>query len=171
MLKVLIFGPPGSGKTTWAKQLSIKYDLPLFHIDRHFFNPDWSKRPQDDFFRDVDVHLELPKWLIDGNGMRTLEMRYKHANIAILLHPPRLICVYRMFYRWLTTLGELKHDGPEGSKNGVTWAMLKYMWNFKKDRMAIVHDLQKKYPQVRFFLVTNEEEKKQVEKMLHAKDN
>ncbi len=40
----MIFGRPGSGKTTFAFQLSQKTGLPLYHIDRHFYIDNWIAR-------------------------------------------------------------------------------------------------------------------------------
>jgi adenylate kinase family enzyme len=152
-MKILLFGPSGGGKTTWAKHLSQKFDLPLFHIDRYFFNPDWTKRPFEDFMANVDVHIELPRWIIDGNGMRSLETRYKESIVAILLHPPLLVCFSRIIYRWLSTLGKIKPDGPEGAKNGITWCMLIYIWNFEKRYTVSLEELREKYPHIPFYEV------------------
>ncbi|MBN1914993.1 MAG: AAA family ATPase, partial [Parachlamydiales bacterium] len=82
-MKILIFGIPGSGKTLLARKMSKELDLPVFHIDKHFFEKGWVERDHDHFLEDVKAVLKRENWIIDGNGMRTLEMRYKKANIVI----------------------------------------------------------------------------------------
>lgn len=168
-MKILLFGPPGTGKTTWAKELSRKLDLPLFHIDRHFFKGNWEKRPKEEFFRDVDVHMELDQWVIDGNGMRSLEMRYCRAEIAIYYHRPRLLCLWRIFYRIFETWGEPKLDGPDGTQNGVHWKLLEYLWNFDRKYRPMIEKLRERYPKIEFYEVRTDEQRQKLQRKFEAK--
>ena len=40
MKKVIVIGCPGSGKSTFAKALHNKTELPLYHLDMMYWNPD-----------------------------------------------------------------------------------------------------------------------------------
>lgn len=84
-MKILVFGIPGSGKTTFSNRLSEITKTPVFHVDRHFFESGkgWKERLEEDFLNDVRNQLEKDSWIIDGNGMRTLEMRFKEADLII----------------------------------------------------------------------------------------
>lgn len=42
--KIMIFGRPGSGKSTFALQLHKLTEIPLHHVDKHFFEAGWQKR-------------------------------------------------------------------------------------------------------------------------------
>ena len=64
--------------------------------------------------------LEMNQWIIDGNGMRTLEMRYQEADIAIYHRLSRFLCLYRIFYWWISTLITPSKDGPIGAMNSVS---------------------------------------------------
>jgi adenylate kinase family enzyme len=44
--RVLIIGCAGAGTTTLSKQLSKKLQLPMIHLDKHFWNKSWGK-PRD----------------------------------------------------------------------------------------------------------------------------
>lgn len=156
-MKVLVFGIPGSGKTTFSNRLSKLTDTPVFHIDRHFFQngKGWVERPREDFLNDVRKHLKEETWIIDGNGMRSLEMRFKEADIAIYCAFPRWICMLRIFYRWISTLGKEKLDGPEGSVNNVSLKLLKYLWNFPSRYSTAIKVLSERHPNVEFVHATN----------------
>ncbi|HBM16819.1 MAG TPA: hypothetical protein DD381_10820 [Lentisphaeria bacterium] len=39
--KILIIGNCGSGKTTLSKKLSLISNLPVIHLDKHYWNPGW----------------------------------------------------------------------------------------------------------------------------------
>ncbi|MCB1108928.1 MAG: GNAT family N-acetyltransferase [Chlamydiia bacterium] len=149
-MKILIFGIPGSGKTQLARKVSRALRLPIFHIDKHFFKKGWLERDHDHFLEDVKSVLKKDNWIIDGNGMRTLEMRYKEATVAIYCKLPRLLCLFRIFYRWLSTLGKAKDDGPEGATNSISWKLIKYLWNFPNKYQEKIEKLNLKYPEVNF---------------------
>lgn len=153
-MKILVFGIPCSGKTTFSNHLSEITKTPVFHIDRHFFEAGrgWEKRPQEDFLKDVRDRLEKDSWIIDGNGMRTLEMRYKKAHLVIFCSLPLLTCYFRIFSRALAGFffGRKRPDCPEGAASVVTYRLLKYVWNFHSRYDSMINDLKSRYPKVEF---------------------
>lgn len=165
-MKILIFGTPGSGKTLLARKLSKSLDLPIFHIDKYFFEKGWIERDHDHFLQDVKEVVKTENWIIDGNGMRSLEMRYSQADLAIYCNFPRFLCLYRIFYRWISTFNKAKEDGPEGSKNSVSWRLVKYLWKFNAKYKAQIDGLKKKYPDVEFLELGSKTDLKSFEKEL-----
>lgn len=146
-MKILVFGLPGSGKSTFCNKLSKKLHIPVFHIDHHFFEKKWVERDHDAFLQDVEKELEKDDWIIDGNAMRTLEMRFKEADIAILCVLPRWLCLKRVFTR---------QDRP-------SWKLIKYLFQFKKRYGSKIEELRQKHPHVKFIKV---ESKKDMELLL-----
>jgi adenylate kinase family enzyme len=167
-MKILIFGIPGSGKTLLARKISTVLQLPIFHIDKHFFEKGWVERDHDHFLEDVKSVLKKNDWIIDGNGMRTLEMRYKEANIAIYCRLPRLLCLYRIFYRWLSTLGTAKEDGPDEATNSVSWKLVKYLWNFPVKYREKIEELKRQYPEVKFLEVRSREDMNHIQETMQS---
>lgn len=165
-MRICIFGIPGSGKTSFARSISPSLGIPVFHIDKHFFEKGWIERNHDLFLEDVRSVLQNKDWIIDGNGMRTLEMRYREADIVIYFRFPRLLCLYRIFFRWFSLRGLPKEDGPEGSSNSVSRKLVTYLWNFQKKYGATIQDLQKRYPGVRFFEVRSEQDRKSMQEVI-----
>jgi adenylate kinase family enzyme len=165
-MKILIFGIPGSGKTILARRISNSLSLPLFHIDKMFFEKGWIERDHDHFLEDIKSVLQKSDWILDGNGMRSLEMRFKEANIAIYCNLPRLLCLFRVFYRWISTLYTIKDDGPEGSSNTVSWKLIKYLWCFSKKYKKSIDELKMKYPKVQFIEAQSQKEIYEIAKKL-----
>lgn len=168
-MKILIFGLPGAGKTTLARKLSANVHLPVFHIDRHFFVKGWVERDHDHFLEDVKTVLKKKNWIIDGNGMESLEMRYKEADIAIYCRPPRLICLYRIFHRWLSTSEIPREDIPSDTTSSASWKLIKYLWNYNKRYGEKIKTLKKKYPRVDFFEARSTKEMKHIQAMIESK--
>lgn len=151
-MKILIFGIPGSGKTTFSNRVSILTGIPIFHIDKHLFEEGkgWRKRPPEDFLADVKRELEKDSWIIEGCGMRSLEMRYKEADIAVFCSLPLSVCFFRIFSRASKGLflRKKRPDCPDGAGNLVSMRLLKYMWNFEKIYGSVVDELNRRYPEV-----------------------
>lgn len=159
-MKALVFGLPGSGKTTFANRLSKITGIPVFHIDRHFFQKGggWIERPLEDFLKDVTRCLEQDAWIMDGNGMKSLEMRFQEAEIAIYCTLPRLQCLFRIFYRWISNLGKEKSDGPEGAVNNISLKLLKYLWSFSSRYTSKIYILKDRYPKTTFIHIRSKKE-------------
>jgi adenylate kinase family enzyme len=157
-MKILIFGPPGSGKTTLSLSLAKSLNIPAYHLDKYFFEKNWIERSPELFLADVATILTETCWIIDGNAMRTLETRFAQATIAIYLKKPRLLCLSRIIWRWLSTMHIKKHDGPEGSTNKISWKLLTYLWAYEKRYSKNINDLVKAYHTTLFFTIETEQQ-------------
>lgn len=47
--KIMVFGLPGSGKSTFATKLAQSLNLPIYHLDRHFYVENWVERDYQEF--------------------------------------------------------------------------------------------------------------------------
>src|SRR5271169_879774 len=99
MKRIMIFGLPGNGKSTWSIRLSDLLEIPVYHLDKYFFVENWNKRNYDEFLRDQQELVSEEAWIIDGNCMRSLEMRFARADTALYFRFSRLVCLWRIFKR------------------------------------------------------------------------
>ena len=93
MEKVIIIGCPGSGKSTFAKQLQKATSLPLYHLDNLYWNADKTIVSKEEFLESLKNILKKPKWIIDGNYGSTIELRLKECDTVIFLDYPLEICL------------------------------------------------------------------------------
>ena len=77
MQRILVIGCCGAGKSTFAKELSSKLNLPLVQLDRLFWKPGWSEQEEQIFADILQTELEPDKWIIDGNYLKSLPLRIK----------------------------------------------------------------------------------------------
>ena len=75
MERVLVIGCPGSGKSTFARRLRDLTGLPLYYLDRLWHRPDGTHVPESVFDAQLETMLREDAWIIDGNYLRTLEVR------------------------------------------------------------------------------------------------
>lgn len=90
--RILIIGCPGSGKSTFARALHQLNSLPLYHLDLLYWNADKTTVTQDVFRQRLQIILQKPCWIIDGNYVGTLEMRLQQCDTVYFLDYPAAIC-------------------------------------------------------------------------------
>ena len=86
MNKVLVIGCPGSGKSTFSRALQQVTDLPLFHLDMLYWNPDGTAVPKKTVFQErLRAVMSGERWIIDGNYGSTMELRMAACDTVIFL--------------------------------------------------------------------------------------
>lgn len=108
----LVLGAGGAGKSRFALELGALLDLPVVHLDRHFWQPNWVEPARDEWHAAVERLAARDAWVMDGNYSGSLTLRLPRAEVAILLDPPVWQCLYGIFRR--SWSGEPRADLPEG---------------------------------------------------------
>ena len=132
MERILIIGCPGAGKSTLARQMAEKLDLPLIHLDSLFWLPGWVERDKGEFDALLAEELGKPQWIIDGNYGRTLSARLEACDTVILLDFGRFACLRGVLKRVITQRGKVRPDMGAGCPERFDRAFLKYVWSFRK---------------------------------------
>ena len=157
MKRIAIFGLPGSGKSTFADKLGKKLELPVHHLDRHFFVENWKERDREDFLNWQQERVDENEWIIEGNSIASLEMRFKRADTVIYFQLPRYLCLWRVFMRPFFHDASLI-DIPDGCTKNVSFKLLKYLWYFDEDKKNRIKELRLMYPEVKFITFTKSED-------------
>lgn len=153
----MIFGRPGSGKSTFALALHKTTKLPLHHLDKHFFTKNWVERDTQEFLKIQQSIVDTDCWIIDGNSIKSLELRYSKADLVLHFNYPKWICYFRVFKRIFAKNSEID-DRAECCPEGVSWKLLKYMWDYEKRVEEPMAYLQEKYPDVPFVEIKSDQE-------------
>jgi len=71
-VKINVIGTSGSGKSTVARGITQKLNIPYIQLDALFWRADWQGTPDDLFFAKIEAALAGKNdWVIDGNYKRT----------------------------------------------------------------------------------------------------
>ncbi len=154
-MKIMIFGRPGSGKSTFASQLSQNINIPVYHLDKYFYTKNWIARDKQEFLELQQKIVNQARWIIDGNATKSLEMRYAQANIAIYFLLPRLTCLKLIIKRRFIKNNHLD-DRVLNCPEKISLKFLWYMWTFNWRVKKTVASLHQQYPNVKFYLVQSD---------------
>lgn len=153
-MRIMIFGKPGSGKSTYATWLAQKQNIPLYHLDKFFYSSNWIERDYAEFLRIQQEMVDKDSWIIDGNNLKSLEMRWQRADIVLYFNYPTLLCFYRVLKRFFypNKFG----DRASGCEETIRLSLLKYIWHFERRVSAQIIKLQNRYPQAVFKEIRND---------------
>ncbi|MBQ6655610.1 MAG: hypothetical protein IJM79_08845 [Erysipelotrichaceae bacterium] len=90
--KIIVIGCPGSGKSTFCRRLHELTGLPLYHLDMLYWNADRTIVEREVFMERLNGVLERDSWIIDGNYLRTMELRLQKCEEVFFLDYPAEIC-------------------------------------------------------------------------------
>ncbi len=155
--KIMIFGIPGSGKSTFSVQLGKRLHLPVFHLDKYFFTHGWKERDYTEFLAIQNDLVSKKGWVIDGNSTRSFEIRFSQADTALYFRFNRLVCLWRIFKRYLSKDPHIS-DRAEGCPETVSLRLIRYLWGFDKRVKSALTALRNRYPHVIFYELRNEKD-------------
>jgi adenylate kinase family enzyme len=103
--KIHIIGSVGSGKTTFARELSIKLNIPFYEID----NIVWKRAPNGDIRNTPEERDKILKeiissdsWIVEGVHSEEWVMEsFLHADVILFLKPHSSIRNYRIVKRFI----------------------------------------------------------------------
>lgn len=164
MERILIIGCGGSGKSTLARKLGQITGLPVVHLDQIYWSPgNWEHLSNEEFDEKLLVELNKPRWIMDGNFNRTMELRYSYCDTVIYLDYSRITCVFGLLKRILTNYGRTRADMAPGCKERFDPEFLKWIWNFNKEKRPRYMQLLQQRKDVKVCILKN---RRQARKLL-----
>ena len=135
--RVVVLGSSGAGKSTLSRALGDIMDLPVIHLDKHYWNPGWVETPTEEWEKKVRDLIKGEKWIIDGNFNSTIDMRLDLADTVIYLDFSTARCMYNVLKRWITGQNN-RPDMAEGCRERFDLPFLKWVLNFRRKTRPLV---------------------------------
>lgn len=154
MRRILVIGSPGAGKSTLARRLAERLDLPLIHLDREYFGPGWTMPPREEWRERVKALAAWPEWVMDGNYGSTFDLRVPRANAIVWLDVPRWRCLLGVLWRVARNYGRVRPDIAPGSPERFDGSFMRFIWNYPRDkRPKTARMLERLRPDQRVFVL------------------
>ncbi len=140
MKRVIIIGCPGSGKSTFARELHTRTNLPLYYLDMLYWNADRTTVSKEEFRRRLGEVLKKDSWIIDGNYGSTMEMRMAVCDTVIFLDYPTDVCLAGIRER----RGKIRPDMP-WVENEEDADFAQFVRAFREEKRPQVYALLEQY--------------------------
>lgn len=140
MQRIAILGGSGSGKSTLARMIGEKLDLPVVHMDQHYFSPGWVEPGLNDWREKVVAMCAEDQWVMDGNYSKTFDLRLPRTDLIIFLDFPTWLCFWRVFKRTTFGFGKVRPDSAAGCPERLDPKFLGYVLNYRRQRAPKVRE-------------------------------
>lgn len=134
--KIIIIGCPGAGKSTFARKLRDLTGLPVFYLDMLFHNPDRTTVGREEFDKRLYVILKKQEWIIDGNYLRTLALRFEACTDVFFFDIPVEQCLANAAAR----VGQIREDLP-WVESEFDEDFRQYILDFPRDQLPKIYEL------------------------------
>ncbi|TSB45963.1 DNA topology modulation protein FlaR [Alkalicoccobacillus porphyridii] len=131
--KIRIVGSVGSGKTTLAKILSNKVQIPYYELDTVVWKRDSSggdiRRTEQERDNYLSSLLNSTSWIIEGVHFQNWVLHtFDRAQLVIFIDTPYLLRIYRITLRYLKQI-----TGKEASHYDPTFKIFLDMFKWNHD--------------------------------------
>ena len=140
MKKIIIIGCPGAGKSTFARELRDLTSPPLIYLDRLWHKADRTTVTKEEFDAALVSAMAGDKWIIDGNYIRTLEMRLQHCDTVFFLDFPTELCLEGAEAR----IGTVREDLP-WVEEAFDPEFRQWILDFSREQLPQIYELLEKY--------------------------
>ncbi|PHI19453.1 hypothetical protein CEQ90_13105 [Lewinellaceae bacterium SD302] len=136
--RILIIGCCGAGKSTFARKLAERTDLPIIHLDQEYWKPDWVETPKEEWAVKIKALAARDRWIMDGNYSGSMSVRIPRADVVFYLDYPTAKCLWRVVKRVSRYHGRNRPDMPPGCNERFDWGFFHYVATFNLTRKKLI---------------------------------
>lgn len=135
MRRINVVGTSCSGKTTLARELARRLDVPHVELDALFWGREWTPVPPAVFRERLTSALEAQAWVADGGYSLVRDVTWRRVDTVVWLDYPIGIVLWRWLRRTVRRIRSREEfwpgtDNRESLRNalrhdGLLWWILK----------------------------------------------
>lgn len=95
--RIIVVG--GGGKSTLARRLARRLDVPCIELDALFWGPGWTESEDDVFRARIAEATSGDSWIVDGSYSRTYDVHWPRAQLVIWLDYSLPVVFWRVLRR------------------------------------------------------------------------
>lgn len=150
---MLVIGCGGSGKSTLAIELGRILGIPIHHLDRLFWKPDWVPSDAEEFQERLVEVLKGDAWIMDGNYGGSLPMRVGFADTIVFLDLPTVTCLVGATRRLWEYRGRSRPDMTESNTERINFEFLNWILTYRRSRRPKVMAMLEKLKESKEILI------------------
>ena len=141
-----------------ATKLGKKLNLPVFHMDKLFWLPNWVERSKPEMAVDVEkILVEQRRWVIDGNYKKVaFQSRIQASDLVIILSYGFLVCIWRILKRNIIHWNKTRPDMGKGCMEKIDLEFLNYVWTYPRRTLKPIEDVLKSFPDKKILMFQNQ---------------
>ncbi len=136
--RILVIGCGGAGKSTLAREMGRRTNLPVVDLDQLYWRPGWVKTEATEWNRVLEEALSADQWIMDGNYGGTLSLRFQACDAVVFLDLPRWLCFGRVLKRRVAAFWRTRQDAAVGCPDRLTWQFLMWIWDYRRLRRPAI---------------------------------
>ena len=124
MRRINVVGTSCSGKTTLARELARRLDMPHVELDALFWGPNWTPVPTTAFRSRLTSALATDRWVADGGYAPVRDITWGRADTIVWLDYPLRTVLARWARRTLTRIRTREEFWPgSGNRESIAKAV------------------------------------------------
>lgn len=154
--RIMVVGSSGAGKSTLARHIATRKKLEYFSIDRDVrWISGWSQRDAEEQRCIIETIIARDRWVFDGSGPSTFELRLPRTDLVIWMRLPRISCMTGVAKRVVRYYGRVRPEMAGGCPEPLpNREFLSYIWHFEKRHAPVfIRNFARYGPQVPIFQV------------------
>lgn len=132
--RIAVIGVTGAGKSTFARILQAKTNLPLVHTDSFLWENGWQHpKTNDELLAYVDHVLDQSTWIIEGYLGYTSpapDTRLQRADLVIVLDYHRVRLAWHVLKRHVIYHKRHRPELPPACVETFRWRLVRKLWNY-----------------------------------------
>ena len=154
MKRIIVIGSPGSGKSTFSRELNRITNIPLYYLDMLFWREDKSHVDRGELIKRIKEVFREDTWIIDGNYGATLKLRLDECDTVFFLDYPLEVCLSGIKER----KGKKREDMPWIEPLEDDNEFIDYVKDFAKNQVPEIREILKNYKDKDIIVFTSREE-------------
>ncbi len=123
--RIAVLGGAGAGKSTLTRALGAQLGLPMIHLDRLVYGPNWTRRRGEAVRADLAEAMRGGCWVVDGTYPGLNDLVLGDADLVIWIEQPALRRLFRTWRKTQIYRSGPRTDRPDGCEEGFS---LNYAW-------------------------------------------
>ena len=135
MRRINVVGTSCSGKTTLAREVARRLDVPHVEFDALFWGPDWTPVPATEFRERLTAALAADRWVADGGYAKVRDITWGRVDTIVWLDYPLRTVLARWARRTVARIssreefwpgtGNRESVGKAFRRDGLIWWILR----------------------------------------------